>query len=116
MEISEVTAFKINNVLFLTKEKAEKYKFECVDEVFLGDYINVKGWCQGPSNLFGYVCCIEEEKIWFAIGDCPPEKFLGSIKRNWKNFIVDGESYSFDIGCHPRKNLIRINTRHHYIK
>ncbi len=110
MEITEVTAYKIGKKVFLTKAEAQKYKYESVDDVQLGDRVVVS------LPLFGqmhekqcYVCCIEGDKIWFTIGMAPPEEYLGTITRGWRNFIVDGKSYSFDIGCHPRKNLLRIN-------
>jgi len=105
--IKEVTAFEINGKIFATKEAAEKYKFEQLDDVGLGDEVVIKGFFGEPSQKWGIVCCIEEDKIYFAMNGMPPKKYLGHIKNGFKDVEVDGKKYSFDIGIHPRRNLVR---------
>ena len=105
--IKEVKAFEINGKIFSTKREAERYKFEQLDDLELGDRVVVKGLFGELSHIQGTVCCIEEDKIYFAINVTPPKKYLGHIKIGWKNIEIDGIKYSFDIGIHPRRNLIR---------
>lgn len=105
--IEKVEAFKVNKKIFATETEANKYVFEELSEVKIGDKVYVKDWWGNKSCTFGTVCCIEQEKIYFAIGNVPTE-ILGELKHGGKNIEHQGIVYSWEIGCHPRKNLIRV--------
>mgnify|MGYP007071659169 CR=1 FL=1 len=105
--IKEVTAFEINGKLFHNEASASRYKYQEVDDVVLGDRVAIRGFFGKASDKQGIVCCIEGDKIYFAMNGNVPKQYLGHIKQGWQNVELNGEVFNFDIGIHPRKNLIR---------
>lgn len=107
--IKAIKAFKIGRRVFESIEEAEKYKFEELDDIVLGDYVIVKELCGGKSNLRGTVFFIEDDQYYFAIGDTIPKELLGvPMKIKVLNLKIKQQTYSFDIGIQPRRNLYRI--------
>lgn len=111
-EIKEVNAFSVGNKVFATKVLAETYKREMLDEIVLGDTVCIKSFEGGRSQKIGIVYYIENQnEIYFAMGTFP-QKFIGEKWANGGfNLLVDGESYTWTNGCHPRKNLIVIRKK-----
>ncbi len=78
-----------------------------MDEIELGDVVYIKDIFGQISSKLGIVCCIEDGKIYFTLGDIPPKKYLGYIKHGFKNVEIDNILYNFTIGCYSRKYLVR---------
>lgn len=105
--IEEVIGFKIGGKIFDTKNAAEIYKYEQLDEIELGDVVYRKDIYGQLSSDLGIVCCIEDGKYYFTLGGIPPKEYLGHIKDGFQNVEIDNKLYNFTIGCYSRKYLVR---------
>ena len=111
MEIVEVKAFKVNRKLFETEQEAKNYLRREIEPLSLGDHVSIKGFTGKSSDKGGLVCCIEGDRYWFTVSGMMPEKYLlgGKVNKDAFKYKIDGKIYSWELGCHPRKNISKLN-------
>lgn len=114
-EITETTAYKVGGKLFEQKKEAERYKYEKMDPVQIGDIVSLDGGFKnifGVFGLEGVVFDIEDSSIWFVSG--LPTKYKEAPKEFIKTggIYLNGELIEWNVMQRDRRLLSRKSYSH----
>jgi len=108
--IIEISAYKIGNMCFENKKEAERYKYERIDPVVIGDWVSLSGGFRNVYGVFGLegiVFDIIGDEIWFYRG--LPDKYKNYSKEFIKTggIYMDGKLIEWDVMSRHRNKLFR---------
>ncbi len=107
-QITEIKAYKVNGLLFETLDKAERYVYEKLSQVNIGDTVSLDGGFKsvfGTFGLEGKVFDIDGDQIWF-VKNLPIE-----YENHPKEFIkcgaiyINGKFKEWEVMCRNRSKL-----------
>lgn len=107
-QITEIKAYKVNNLLFESIVDAERYIYEKLSPVNIGDFVSLDGGFKSVLGIFGLegkVFDIVGDQIWFVSG--LPKKYeifsKDIIKRG--GIYTDGKLTKWKVMARHRKEL-----------
>ena len=108
--IEEIKGYKIGSRIFESKKEAEKYKYEKLDPIEIGDIVSFDGGFKnifGTFGLQGKVIDIDGNKIWF-VNKLPIEYEnypIDFIKRG--GIYINDKLKEWEVMCRKRHELSR---------